>query len=215
MTLEANQKMMVVGAARDRRSDMTDEHVADEALARRAGAGDEAAFELLVERHQNRVYRLAMRMMSNPSDAEEIVQEAFLNAYRGLSSFRADAKFGTWLYQIVVNGALARRRSAGRRPTTSLEEQCPRFDATAPRELGIAARADDLLERKQLRRRIQDALDRLEEHHRTIFVLRDLEGLSTEEVAEIFAIQEPAVRQRLHRARLQLREILGDLLHSA
>lgn len=191
------------------------EPVPDEVLARRAGDGDDAAFELLVERHQDRVYRLAMRMMSNQSDAEEVVQEAFLSAYRGLSGFRGDARFATWLYQIVVNGALTHRRTARRRPATApLDDYLPRFDdagALAADDHGCIARADEQLERKQLRERIREALDRLDEHHRTVFVLRDLEGLTTEEVAEIFAIREAAVRQRLHRARLALRGLLGDL----
>ena len=190
----------------------------DELLAQRASAGDGDAFGVLVERHRDRVYRLASRMVSNPSDAEEIVQDAFLHAYRGLASFRGDAKFGTWLYQIVVNGALAHRRSAGRHPTTSLDEHLPRFDedgALEPADHGRVARADELLERKELRACIARALDALDDHHRTVFVLRDLEGLSTDEVAEIFAICPPAVRKRLHRARLQLRGLLAESLRCA
>lgn len=189
---------------------------ADERLARRAATGDPAAFGILVERYRDRLYRFALRMMSNPSDAEEVVQDALLNAYRGMPSFRADAKFGTWLHQIVINGALAQRRRSRRRPlTTPLDDHVPRTEDAPRASADDRSTADELLQRKQLIARIHDALDHLDDHHRAVFVLRDLEGLSSEEVAEMFAIQVPAVRQRLHRARLQLRALLADFASSA
>lgn len=204
---------------RARDADAQLEPPTDERLALRAAAGDQAAFGVLAERYQGRLCRLAVRLMLNASDAEEVVQDALLNAYRGLPSFRADAKFGTWIYQIVINGALAHRRRSRRRPlTTPLDDHLPRLDETAVARSdgrGHAAAADELLARKQVATRIQDALDRLRGDHRAVFVLRDLEGLSTEVVAEIFAIQVPTVRQRLHRARVKLRALLADLVPSA
>lgn len=209
-------------AARDVRRGDRDGHTEpseDELLARRAAAGDAMAFGILVQRYRDRLYRLAMRMMHDPDDAEEVVQEALLNAYRSLPSFRADAKFGTWLHQIVINGAFAHRRRSRRRPvTTPLDDHLPRLDDAITPGVGdctIPAAADELLVRKQFVARIQDALDRLDDHHRAVFTLRHLEGLSTEAVAELFSIREPTVRQRLHRARLQLRALLADLMPSA
>jgi RNA polymerase sigma-70 factor (ECF subfamily) len=189
----------------------------DQTLAKAASRGDEKAFELLVERYQDRVYRLASRLCANRSDAEEVVQETFLGAFRGLGGFRGNAAFATWLYQIVVNAALTQRRGMRRHPTASLEECFPRFDDTGtlePGDYGRAARADEMLERKELLNRVQEALDRLGDDYRTVFVLRDLEGLSTEEVADVFGICPTAVRQRLHRARLQLRGFLDEVLGS-
>lgn len=209
----------VVDEPRDREREAHTGREADEMLARRAVAGDPDAFEALVERYRDRLYRFALRLMPNPSDAEEVVQDALLNAYRGLPSFRADAKFGTWLHQIVINGALAQRRRSRRRPlTTPLDDHLPRGEdapRSGPGDRATTAPADELLQRKQLIARIHDALDRLDDHHRAVLVLRDLEGLSSEEVAEIFAIQVPAVRQRLHRARLQLRSLLADVAATA
>ncbi len=126
----------------------------DEALAERARAGDDAAFAALVERYQERVYRLALRLSSNPSDAEEVLQEAFLQAWRKIDTFRGDARFGTWLYRIATNTALMHKRAARRRPTESLEALLPQFDESgllADLDYQRSARADELLERASWR----------------------------------------------------------------
>ena len=182
----------------------------DEALADSARRGARGAFETLISRYQDRVYRLAKRMSRNASDAEEIAQETFLHAHRGMASFHAQSRFGTWLYRIAVNEALMRRRAAGRRPTRSLE-------ALAPQPIGAengaqsgdtGPLADDLLERKRLAERVRDALNRLDEDSRAAIVLRDLEELSAEQAAAILGISTDALRQRAHRARAKLRELL-------
>jgi RNA polymerase sigma-70 factor, ECF subfamily len=161
------------------------------------------AFEALVVKHQARAYRLAWRMTGSACDAEEIVQEAFLRAHLAMATFRGDSGFGTWIYRIVVNEALMRKRAASRRPTLSLEETFPRAaDVDAP---------DRLVEQKRLTQQVRHALDLLDHEQRAALVLRDLEGLSSEEAAEILGVHPDTVRQRAHRARLKLRGLLGHL----
>ncbi len=187
----------------------------DEALAERARAGDDAAFGALVERYQERVYRLALRLSSNPSDAEEILQETFLQVWRKIDTFRGEARFGTWLYRIATNTALMRKRAARRRPAESPEGLLPQFDESgllADLDYQRSARADELLERAELAQRAREALDLLDENYRAVFVLRDLEEMSTEEAARVLEITPEAVRQRLHRARLMVRGYLAKMM---
>jgi len=187
-------------------------------LIARARAGDGAAFDALVERYQSKVYGLALRLSGNPSDAEEILQDTFLQVYRKLDQFRQEAKFSTWLYRVATNSALMHGRSRRRHQAEPLETYLPKFDETGgfadgtAAEFGRAARADELLERKELAQRAMEAVDQLSELYRTVFVLRDIEGLSTEEAAEVLGVDPGAVRTRLHRARLMLRGYLGNLV---
>ena len=186
----------------------------DETMAARAAAGDGSAFGELVSRYQQRVYRLASRLTSE-TDAADILQETFLQAFRHLSSFRGDSRFGTWLYRIATNASLMHRRARARRPTESLEPFLPRFDASGrhdatPDELRVAARAEELLDRATLASKARDGLARLPDAYRDAFVLRDLEDMPTSEVAEVLGIEPAAVRQRVHRARLMLRGFLQD-----
>jgi RNA polymerase sigma-70 factor (ECF subfamily) len=189
----------------------------DETLARRAGAGDESAFEALVTRFQGRVYRLARRLSASNSDAQDVMQDTFLQVYRSLGSFRGEAKFSTWLFRIATNAALMQRRGRERRPAESLEEYAPRFDAAGrharlPAELSLAARADEMIDRGRLAAHALEGIDRLPEIYRTAFVLRDLEEMPTGEVAAILGVDAAAVRQRVHRARLLLRGFLSHLV---
>jgi len=189
----------------------------DEALAALAAAGDEPAFEALVTRYQARLYRLACRLTADEGEAKDVLQEAFLAAYRGLASFRGEARFATWLYRIATNTALMHRRARARRPTEPLEAFLPRFDrdgvhAAEPGDLRAAGRADEILDRKLLAEKARAGLDRLPDIYREAFVLRDLEEMTTGEVAELLGIEQAAVRQRVHRARLMLRGYLSDLV---
>lgn len=188
----------------------------DEKLAALAAAGDAAAFEMLVSRHQARVYRLAWRLTQSEADAQDVLQETFLAAYRGLQSFRGASRFSTWLYRVAMNAALMHRRQQSRRRTEPLDAYLPRFDengqhAAEPADLRIASRADEILDQKQLAQRAREGLERLPDMYRDAFVLRDLQELSTDEVAELLGIDRAAVRQRVHRARLMLRGFLSHL----
>jgi RNA polymerase sigma-70 factor (ECF subfamily) len=188
----------------------------DEDLAKQARDGSRFAFASLVERYQGRVYRVALRMTHSPSDAEDIVQETFLRAHQAIRFFRGDSQFGTWLYRIAVNEVLMRRRAAARRPTQFIDDAVRRYaDVGCGAAGGGKSQVDELVERRQLIERVHDALDALDDAHRTVLVLRDLEELSTEEVAEIVAASPEAVRQRAHRARLKLREALARVATGA
>jgi RNA polymerase sigma-70 factor, ECF subfamily len=188
----------------------------DETLAAQAVAGDGRAFEQLVFRYDARVFRLACRLTSE-TDAPDVLQDTFLQVHRRLSSFRGESRFSTWLYRIATNAALMHRRARGRRPTEPLEHFLPQFDdqgmhAGTPDELQLASRADEILDRKMLADRAREVLTRLPEMYRDPFVLRDLEDMSTAEVADLLGLDPAAVRQRVHRARLMLRGYLSDLV---
>ena len=188
----------------------------DEVLAARAASGDDTAFETIVGRYQARVYRLACRLTSD-TDAPDILQETFLQVYRHLSSFRGESRFATWLYRIASNAALMHRRARARRPAESLEGFLPRFDAqgrhvASPAQLSVASRADELLDRQFLAGKARDVMTRLPDLYRDAFVLRDLEDMSTADVAQALGVDPATVRQRVHRARLMLRGYLSDLV---
>jgi RNA polymerase sigma-70 factor, ECF subfamily len=192
------------------------EESSDEVIAARAAAGDELAFEAIVERYQARVFRLAGRLTSE-TDAPDVLQETFLQVYRHLPSFRGDSLFRTWLYRITTNAALMYRRARRRRPAEPLDAFLPRFDAhgaldATPAELQVASHADELLDRQFLAERAREVIARLPDLYRDAFVLRDLEDMPTEEVAQALGVSPATVRQRVHRARLMLRGYLSDLV---
>jgi RNA polymerase sigma-70 factor (ECF subfamily) len=188
----------------------------DEVLARRAVAGDQDAFAILVDRHQERVYRLARRLTRSPADAEEVLQDTFLRAYRRLGGFRGEARFSTWLYRIATNAARMLNRGRARHPTEPLEAYLPRFDRQGMHardvDHGRAAAAEEILDRRRLARHAAGALERLPERYRAPFVLRDLEEMPTAEAATVLAVSPEVVRQRVHRARLMLRGYLSHLV---
>jgi len=188
----------------------------DETLAERAAAGDDSAFEAIVGRYQSRIYRLACRLTSE-TDASDVLQETFLQVYRHLPSFRGDSQFGTWVYRIATNAELMHSRARARRPAASLEDFLPRFDArgihsATPAELQVVSRADELLDRQLLAEKAREVVERLPDVYRDAFVLRDLEEMSTADVARTLGIEPATVRQRVHRARLMLRGYLSDLV---
>ena len=188
----------------------------DESLAASAAAGDSYAFESIVTRYQARVFGLACRLTGSESDGADVLQDTFLQAYRHLSSFRGESRFGTWLYRIATNAALMHRRSQARRPAEPLDAFLPAFDEAGfhratPEELTVTNRLEELLDRQSLARQARAAIERLPETCRVAFVLRDLEELPTAEVAEVLGIEQAAVRQRVHRARLLLRGYLNAL----
>lgn len=179
----------------------------DAALVERVRAGDHSAFGELARRYQSRVYRLAMRFTKSPDQALEVLQETFLNVFRKLDGFRGDSAFSSWLYRITVNTALMhlRKERAGA-PEIPIEELAP---AIGPMSNDWSARADSTTLQEEARALIRKAVGELPEKYRTVFLLRDVEDLSTEEVAEILELSVPTVKTRLHRARLYLRDRLA------
>jgi RNA polymerase sigma-70 factor (ECF subfamily) len=175
-------------------------------------------FPELVREHSRAIFRVALRLTGNASDAEEVLQETFLQLHRKLPTFRGEAKLSTWIHRIAVNAGLMHLRTRKRRAAeVSLEEHLPRFDDTGTLarldvDYSVAARADELLERRQLAAAALDAVAELPDAYRVPFVLRDLEGLDTDETAALLGIDAALVRQRLHRARLALRARLTELV---
>ena len=174
-------------------------------------AGDVQAFEELVRQESPRLYRLIVRIVRDPDEAQNVLQETFLQALRGLPGFRGDARITTWLYGIGINQARAALRKNRRYQT--LEEQDidrlqPSFRAGAYVEPPRAWNPARVAEQSERQRLVREAIDQLPESYREIVVLRDIEELSTLETARILEISEGAVRVRLHRARQALRTLL-------
>jgi RNA polymerase sigma-70 factor (ECF subfamily) len=175
-----------------------------------ARAGREDAFTQIVERHSGTVYNLALRILNNPQEAEEVLQETFISAFQALNRFEGRSQLGTWLYRIAYNAALMRLRKR-EAPTESLDEPAVTDDGDMlPRQfVDWSALPDEVLLGKELRGVLDAALATLPNSLRSVFVLRDIEGLSTAETAEALGLTETNVKVRLHRARLALREKLS------
>ncbi len=182
-------------------------------LLERAKQGDYEAFMKLIEPHERRLYNLALRITGSREDAEDVLQDTLLNALEHLHDFRGDAAFGTWLYRITMHNAfrVLRQRKGN---TVSLEElvaERTEEEEPIPHPEFIAEWKDpaEIAEQNELKRILEEAIQKLPETYRAVFLLRDVEGLSTKEVAEILGISEGNVKVRLLRARLRLREILS------
>ncbi len=187
------------------------EPVSDElALVQAAKAGDVGAFEDLVRRYDRNVFRIAQHITQNREDAEDVVQEAFLKAYGNLAQFQGQSKFYTWLVRIVVNEALMKLRRRRPERMVSLDEDVKTEDDSVPREVADwAPNPEQLYTQVELHDILSRTIQGLPPSFRTVFVLRDVESLSTEETAEALGLSIPAVKSRLLRARLQLRERLS------
>ena len=185
----------------------------DLALAAEAKRGDKGAFTELVNRYAHRVFRVARHITKNDQDAEDVLQDTFLKAYSRLGQFEGNAKFYTWIVRVAVNEALMRMRRGKNRVTISLDQELETNDGAVQRELPAETESpEESLSRMELRESLTQAIDSLSETYRPVFVLRDVEGLSTEETAEMLDLSIPAVKSRLLRARLQLRQKLRRFL---
>jgi RNA polymerase sigma-70 factor (ECF subfamily) len=174
-----------------------------------AQAGDTRAFDELVRRYRDKVYRLSFKILRNEDDAAEALQDAFLSAYRGLKNFKAESTFSTWLYRITTNASLMKYRKR-RDNLVSLEQsQNPGEGAEALQLPDWSTQPLDELLDGETREVMEEGKAMLDEDLRTVFILRDEEGLSNAEVAEILDLSVAAVKSRLHRARLRLRDRLS------
>lgn len=180
------------------------------ALVRAAKNGDIGAFEQLVNRYDRNVFRIAQHITRNREDAEDVVQEAFLKAYGNLSHFQEQSKFYTWLVRIAVNEALMKLRRRRPERMVSLDEDVKTDEDSIPREVADwSPNPEQQFDQAELKEILTKTINGLPPSFRTVFVLRDVEGLSTEETAEALNLSIPAVKSRLLRARLQLRERLS------
>lgn len=180
----------------------TDDRTEEQILVMRAQRGEQDAFRVLVERYQKLVYTLALRMLNVPADAEDAAQEAFLSAWKALPRFRMDAKFSTWLYRLTVNAATDVLRKRRKEPD-SLD------DAERPVQAADSTDTpEEAAQRAERRAMVRHAIGALSENHRQILLLREVTGLSYEEIGAALELSPGTVRSRLARARKELREEL-------
>ncbi len=188
-------------------------NITDQVLVEKARAGDFQAFQDLVNRYEGKVYRLSMRMLRNEQDAEDALQETFLQVYRGLKNFAGRSSFSTWLFRLATNVCLMKIRHKGIEPSQllPLEEYLPQHEeGQHPPLQEWPDLPEEILLNKESRKKMMEALEKLPPEYRAVFILRDLEGLSNAETAEAMGISVPAVKSRLHRARLALRGFLAE-----
>ena len=188
----------------------TEEVHPDVLLVNQARDGDVAAFEKLVRQYDRQVFRIAQHITQNREDAEDVVQDAFLKAYEKLDQFQGNSKFYTWLVRITVNEALMRLRKRRTGKMVSIDEDVETEEGSMPRDLADwSPDPEALYGQSEMAEILRKTIQGLPPGFRVVFVLRDVEGLSTEETAETLGLSVPAVKSRLLRARLQLRERLS------
>jgi RNA polymerase sigma-70 factor (ECF subfamily) len=181
----------------------------DAALVARAQSGDQAAFTALVNEYSRKIYRVAKNITQNDEDAEDVLQETFLKAYEHLPGFQGQSKFYTWIVRIAVNESLMKLRKRKGNRFVSLDEPVETGEEEVKREIAVwEDNPEQLYSQEEMQRILNDAVESLKPDFRTVFTLRDIEELSTEETAEALDITVPAVKSRLLRARLALREKL-------
>lgn len=181
----------------------------DEDLVRIAQQGDTRAFDELVSRYQDKVYRLSFKILRHEDDAAEALQDAFLSAYRGLRNFKSESTFSTWLYRIATNASLMKYRKRRDNHVSLEQSQSTHEDAEGLQLPDWSTQPVTELLNAETREVMQEGIDRLPEELRIVFIHRDLEGKSNAEVAEILNLSVAAVKSRLHRARIMLRERLN------
>ena len=175
--------------------------------------GDDSAFETMVRRYSAQLLAVVRRILRNDDDAREALQDAFVSVFRAVAGFTGDSRLGTWLHRIAVNAALMKLRTRRRHPETPIDDLLPKFQADGHELLPNEAwqeSASELLERKETRELVRHEIDSLPETYRVVLLLRDIEELSTDEVAKLLEATPNAVKIRLHRARQALRARLDQ-----
>lgn len=179
------------------------------AIIERLRSGEHEAFEVIFRRYVNKVYRQALALVGNDADAEEIVQEVFLAIYQKAKSFRGDSAFSTWLYRLTMNVSLTRLRRQKSGKAINLDDFLPRYREDGHHQVrpvfNWANEVELRLEKNELRGLLQEAMKQLPPAQRAVIVLSDIEGISNREICETLGLSMPAVKARLHRARLFLR----------
>lgn len=184
----------------------------EQRLIERSKEGDRRAFDALVRMHEKRVYNLAYRLSGNYDEAGDITVEAFLRVYQAINNFRGDANFSTWIYRIVTNVYLDRRKRQKNRQTLSLEEYVELEESQVTRQIEDPSPGPEaLVEAQQRQELLQKAIESLPEYQRAMIVLYHVDGLSYEEIAEVLSLPIGTVKSRLNRARLALREKLEPI----
>lgn len=185
-------------------------------LLKRSLAGEQEALQVIFSRHAPALYQTALRLVGTPEDAQDVVQEGMLNAFRNLRRFEGRSQFSTWLTRIVINAGLMRLRSRRAKPVVSLDEQLAADDdmTFADQLPGNAPNPEQIYAREELRAIVSSNLDTLSPVLRSAFLLREVQGLSTQEAAESLGISEGTLKARLHRAKRQLTTLVRRALQS-
>jgi RNA polymerase sigma-70 factor, ECF subfamily len=198
----------------DLHTDAVEPDTDESTLLERLRAGDEGAYEELVRTNTGRMLAVARRLLPSEEDARDVVQEAFLSAFRSLPKFAGGSRLSTWLHRIVVNAALMRLRTRRRKPEESLDALLPAFledGHHAESFSGWSEPADRALERSEIKQLVRAQVERLPETYRTVLLLRDIEGMEIDDVAAALGLTSNAVKMRLHRGRQALRTLLAPI----
>ena len=180
----------------------------EQELVARAKSGDDEAFAQLMRDNETRIYNLTLRMTGNPEDAMDLAQEAFLNAWRGLKFFKGDSAFSTWVYRLASNACIDHLRRKKRRKDIDLPMPVDEEDDSLPDIPDERFRPEQELERQELRQAVADGLSQLSNEHRQVLVMREINGLSYQEIADVLDLEAGTVKSRIARARNSLRKIL-------
>jgi RNA polymerase sigma-70 factor (ECF subfamily) len=173
--------------------------------------GSVLAFEELISKYETRSFNLALRLTKNQEDAEEVLQDVFSTVYKKIGSFEGKSAFSSWLYRIVVNASFMKIRKRNQRPTVAIEDLSPSArQAYVEEDSSLISKSDSFTYRRETREALEGAINKLPAEYRNVFILRDIDGLSNQEVGEILGLTLPAVKSRLHRARLMLRKKLSS-----
>lgn len=173
--------------------------------------GNQQSFEALIARYEEKAYSLATRFTRNPEDAEEVLQDVFVTVYRKIAGFEGKSSFSSWLYRVTVNAGLMKLRKRKQDRSTPIEDILPQLENSMVLRTKEQHDAANLTYRKELITAIEDAISKLPDDYRPVFVLRDIDGLTSREVSEILGLSVPAVKSRLHRSRLMLRRRLAKV----
>jgi len=203
----ADSKQTAVTALREVRMDK------DAAIVERVKAGDHDAFTELVRRYEGKAYQLALRLTGNKMDAMDVLQDVFLSVYQKIHTFRGDAAFSSWLYRITANASFAKLNKRKRSASVSIDDVLPIIESSeTDYHTEWSQKPDRALFNKEARDALEKAINDLPDDFRTVVVLRDVENMSSQEVADLLQLSVPAVKSRLHRARLSLRKQLGEYI---
>jgi RNA polymerase sigma-70 factor (ECF subfamily) len=200
MTVVTVVGLFLQGAGMEQRTDIE--------LIARFQKGDQAAFEELISRYSAKAFGLALRLVKNEEDAEEVLQDVFVTVYRKIDGFEGKSSFSSWLYRVTVNAAFMKLRKKRQDKTVALEEVLAQVAETPIMHSPRATEGDCAAERAKVTRALEEAIGNLPEEYRPVFVLRDVDGLTSKEVGKILNISIPAVKSRLHRSRLLVRKTL-------
>ncbi len=181
----------------------------EQTLIQKAQSGDPYAFEKLIENHQKQIFSIAYRIAGNPEDASDMAQEVLVKVFKNLKHFKGNSKFSTWLYRVATNTCLDEQKKLRRHTSYSLDAELETEEGSMATEIpDTALTPEEALEQRSLQKVVQDGIAKLNDEHKKVLILRDMQGFSYEEIAGILQCSEGTVKSRINRARANLKKIL-------